>query len=226
MKYDLFLFDADDTLFDFKASEKLSLESVMKQFKIEFTSDLYTTYKAESAKLWRQLELGETTKDFLKVERFRRTLNHFNLNAPAEEMAQAYLEALPENLCLNHYAKDIVEFLNNHGDVAIVTNGIESVQKRRLEISGLKDMIKFMVVSEECGYAKPDHRFFEHTMKVAGRSSKEGVIVIGDRLETDIEGANQFGFDSCWYNPNKLERKGQEMTLEISCLSDLKKLVH
>ena len=31
--------------------------------------------------------------------------------------------------------------------------------------------------------------------------SKMRVLVIGDRIVTDIKGAQDFGVDACWYNP-------------------------
>lgn len=221
MKYDLFLFDADDTLFDFGASERMSFEQTLNKYDIAFSAEIYSTYKTESKKLWRKLELGQTTKDFLKVERFRTTFKEFGIDANPEKISESYLEILPENVCLNPYAIEICNSLSKKAQIGIVTNGIESVQKRRLEISGLKETISFMVVSEECGYAKPDKRFFEHTMIKAQRSSKDGILVIGDRIETDITGAHEFGLDSCWYNPNHLDPGNQQMTFQISCLSEL-----
>ena len=87
MKYALFLFDADDTLFDYSSSEKKSLYKTLITFgfnsKIE---DYYQTYKLESEKLWRQLELGKTTKEFLRVERFRRTLKIHGIHSNPKAM--------------------------------------------------------------------------------------------------------------------------------------------
>ena len=70
-----------------------------------------------------------------------------------------------------------------------------------------------MVVSEECGYAKPHRRFFEYTMGKIKSNKPIKPLVIGDRLETDIKGANDFGLDSCWYNP---DQKPEDKEINIS----------
>lgn len=225
MNFNLFLFDADDTLFDFGESELLSLQKTFEQYQIEFSQDLYKTYKEESGKLWRQLELGQTTKDFLQVERFKRTFSKHKIKRDCDEVSDLYLDLLPETVVLNPYALEICDFLNKVGEVAIITNGIKRVQHKRLERSGLKDKIKFMVVSEDCGYAKPDKKFFDYTMKKGEIQSKEGVLVIGDRLETDIEGAYLYGLDSCWYNPQKKPAEVRNMDYEISSLEEIKNIV-
>jgi FMN phosphatase YigB (HAD superfamily) len=106
--------------------------------------------------------------------------------------------------------------------VGIVTNGFEKVQTRRLHGSVLAPHIHFMIVSEQCGFTKPDVRFFDHTMKTAGLFQKSRTLVIGDRLETDIAGAHAFGVDSCWFNPAQLSGHPTILpTYEIQQLSEL-----
>ena len=228
MKYNLFLFDADDTLFNFGKSEEVSLKKTLFHFDATIGfEEVYQTYKKESEKLWRMLELGKTTKDHLRVERFRLTAEKHDIQVCPEKLSDLYLEILPEQVNLNDHANEMCEYLANHYRVGIVTNGIESVQKRRLEKSGLSKFIEFMVVSEECGFAKPDIRFFEHTMSKFTGSSKEKSLVIGDRLETDNEGAHAFGIDACWYNPKKLAGKlSMKPKYQIECLSEIKKIVN
>jgi 2-haloacid dehalogenase len=41
-------------------------------------------------------------------------------------------------------------------------------------------------------------------------SAKE-TIVIGDRLDADIVGANRFGIESCWFNPGRLTNNTQAL---------------
>jgi len=227
LKYDLFLFDADDTLYDFGKSEQKAFSKTLSNLGITGgIEEYYTTYKIESAKLWRQLELGETTKDFLLVERFRKTLGLHEIQVCPEAVNNAYLEVLSESVYLHDYALKILEFLHGLGEVGIITNGVEIVQKRKLQKSGLGSYVSFMTVSEKCGYAKPDIRFFEHTMTKAKSVSKKRTLVIGDRLETDIAGAHAFGVDSCWYNPKKsMNHDALEPKFQIDHLSQLEKIV-
>ena len=224
MKYQYFLFDLDDTLFDFSASENLSFRKTLEQFEIAGQHEqIYLSYKSESRKLWKLLEEGKIEKDFLKVERFRRTFEAHGISCCPEKVGERYLENLPQTVHLNKYALEICEEIASKAKIGIITNGIETVQKRRLSVSGLEPFIQFTVVSEECGYAKPHIEFFKKTLSKIENTDPSRILVIGDRIETDILGAQRFGLDSCWFNPTK-GRSGQlaSPTYEIRCLSDLR----
>ena len=207
MKYNLFLFDLDDTLLDFQASEKLCFKETFINFGVkDSVGDIHKTYKVENNLLWTQLEKGEVDKDFLKIERFKRTLDHHKIEIPPHKMAEFYLEQLPKHVVLIDGAIDVLKHLKQFGEIGVITNGMENVQRQRIKNSPLKDLIDFIAVSEECGFTKPDVRFFEYTIKKAKSFNKESTIVIGDRLDADILGANHFGIDSCWYNQYKAEK--------------------
>ncbi|MBC7714790.1 MAG: noncanonical pyrimidine nucleotidase, YjjG family [Rhizobacter sp.] len=222
MKYNLFLFDLDDTLLDFQASEKLSFKETFKHFGIESVDDIHKTYKVENNKLWKQIEKGEIDKDFLKVERFKRTLEQHKLEILPHKMADFYMEQLPLHVVLIEGAVEVLKYLKQFGEIGVITNGIEVTQRLRIKNSALKDYIDFLAVSEECGFAKPDVRFFEFAANKAKIFSKESTIIIGDRIEADILGANNFGIDSLWFNPHIQENLiSVTPTFTVSKLSEI-----
>jgi 2-haloacid dehalogenase len=202
MAYKLFLFDVDDTLLDFKATEKHCISEIFKHFGVvDKDHQIFSTYQKESQELWKQLELNQISKEFLKAERFRRTFSEHQIDVDPHAASDLYLEQLQETVILVEHAREILAELAQSAEIGIVTNGIESVQQQRLKKSQLDQYISFTVVSEACGYAKPDIRFFEHMAKIAKNFSKESALVVGDRLETDVLGAHNFGLDACWFNP-------------------------
>jgi 2-haloacid dehalogenase len=227
MKYNLFLFDLDDTLLDFQASEKLCFQETFLHFGIlNLIEEMHKTYKLENTLLWKQIEKGEIDKDFLKVERFRRTLSQHNIEIPPHLMAKYYLEQLPNHVVLIDGAVEICRHLKQFGQLGIITNGIEFVQRERIKNSALAPFIDFIAVSEECGFAKPDIRFFEFACNKAHSFEKESTLIIGDRIEVDILGANRFGIDSCWFNPeNLINTTDSNPSLTICRLVELKILL-
>ncbi len=227
MKYNLFLFDLDDTLLDFKESERLSFYSSLQDIGITSNIDeLFKLYQIENNALWKLFEKGQTTKDFLKVERFRKVFKAFNINLDPSIASQRYLDSLPQSVVLVDYAQEICEFVSKIGEIGIITNGILHVQKQRINNSKLKPFINFLSVSDECGYAKPDPRFFEYTVKKAAHFSKESTIIIGDRFDADIVGGHQFGIDTCWFNPeNKTNTESIKPTFQISSLKEIQKII-
>jgi len=50
---------------------------------------------------------------------------------------------------------------------------------------------------------------------------------VGDSLTSDIKGGNDFGIDTCWFNPlNITNNTGIVPSFEISELNDLKALLN
>jgi 2-haloacid dehalogenase len=119
-------------------------------------------------------------------------------------------------------AKQVCEALCAIGEVGIITNGVESIQSRRIATSGLGQHISFVATSEACGYAKPDSRFFDYTTKMARAFAQHETVIVGDRLDADILGANRFGIDSCWFNPGGHANVSEAMpTCEVGSLHEI-----
>lgn len=223
MKHTLFLFDLDDTLLDFKASERLSFVRTMQALGLHDGIDgLFPQYQAINVALWKEFEAGSVSKDFLKVERFRRTFAQNALDLDPAAASHLYLESLSDTVVLIDGAKQVCEALCAVGEVGIITNGVEHIQTRRIASSGLKDHISFVSTSEACGYAKPDSRFFDYAAKMARSFARHETVIVGDRLDADILGANRFGIDSCWFNPGKLANASEAVpTCEVGCLHEI-----
>lgn len=221
MKHRLFLFDLDDTLLDFRASEQLSFAKTMRSLGVQVALDgIFSQYQTINVGLWRQFEAGAVSKDFLKVERFRRTFEATGLALDPDEASRVYLESLSNTVVLIEGATALCETLAGIGEIGIITNGVEHIQQQRIASSGLRDHISFVATSEACGHAKPDVRFFEYAANMARTFAKHETIIVGDRLDADILGANQYGIESCWFNPGKLRNESSATpTYEVSALA-------
>ena len=223
MKHRLFLFDLDDTLLDFKASEQLSFDRTMRALGLDVLPDgLFVRYQAINTALWRRFETGTVSKDFLKVERFRQTFAANGLDLDPEAASRLYLESLSDTVVLIDGARELCETLAGIGEVGIITNGVEQIQHRRIVSAGLRDHVSFVATSEACGHAKPDSRFFEYTVNMARAFTHAETIIVGDRLDADILGANRFGIESCWFNPGGLANDTHALpTFEVTRLHDV-----
>ena len=223
MKHRLFLFDLDDTLLDFKASEQLSFDRTMRALGLDGLPDgLFARYQAINIALWKSFETGAVSKDFLKVERFRRTFADNGLDLDPEAASRLYLESLSDTVVLIDGAKELCATLAGIGEVGIITNGVEQIQHRRIVSAGLRDHVSFVATSEACGHAKPDSRFFEYTVRMARAFTHAETVIVGDRLDADILGANRFGIESCWFNPGGLANDSEALpTFEVARLHEV-----
>lgn len=228
MKYDYLLFDADDTLLDFKKSEEISFKIVLEKNGI--SGDIkkyYHSYMQINDDLWDRHALGLISKDFLKVERFKKLLEENHLEGNAHQMGEDYLHTLPDQVFLLEGTLDLLENLHKKIPLIMVTNGIGVVQHKRLDNIGLKPFFDHIIVSEECGFTKPDKRIFQYTFDLLNiPHHSTNVLMVGDKLETDILGAQNMGIDSCWLNSNQVANTTSIVpTYEIKNIIELLKFL-
>ena len=76
----------------------------------------------------------------------------------------------------------------------------------RLALSGLDKYMDGIYISEKMGANKPARRFFEGVLKDLGIKHREKVLVIGDSLKADVEGARNAGLAACWFCPGGFEK--------------------
>ncbi len=206
--YDHILFDADGTLYDFEAAENYALKALFTETGLNATQEMIESYHGINHRLWLDLEKGLTTVEKLKVERFARFFDLYGVTQDAEHTAQRYVYYLGTSY---HIFDDTLETLKKIEDLgiamSIVTNGITSVQKGRVEATGTSRFFSFVAIAEELGFVKPDIRFFTETfkeLKARGIVPKKP-LVVGDSLSSDIEGAARAGIDSVWINRYGME---------------------
>lgn len=200
---DLILFDADGTLFDFAASERLAFETCLQSFVGCGPHDeAYRIYAEVSAVLWQRLEQGTLTKYELREQRWVELSERCGLSYGAAAISEAYLNELARHAHLIEGAVEVCRALAPKHQLGIITNGFEAVQTARLEASPLRELIDFMVTSEAAGAAKPAPAVFELALeRSARRVPRERVLVVGDGITSDIAGGQRMGFATCWFNP-------------------------
>ncbi len=221
-QYTWLLFDADGTLFDYDECERRALAKTLQEAGIPADERYLATYRQINAALWLLREQGQIEVEALKIRRFERLLEETGLAAEAEAFSVEYLGHLGEEVVLLDQAAETIAQLAGTYRFALVTNGLKEVQRRRLKKSGLGRFFETVIISDEIGASKPDPAFFEETFHQIGRPNKSQVLIIGDSLTSDIQGANNFGIDACWVNLNGAVRPpGYKINYEINHLSDL-----
>ncbi|KAB2329041.1 noncanonical pyrimidine nucleotidase, YjjG family [Cytobacillus depressus] len=226
MKYEIILFDVDDTLLDFTMSEKQALHNVFAMFGLPTGSvDYRVSYEEINRVLWRELEQGLITISELGVERFRRLFLAHNLEINEKIFSDIYLGYLGKEIHLVRGAVDICENLSGCR-LAIITNGFKEVQTSRIEGSPLCNTFEQIIISEEAGFQKPEKGIFDYAFSKLQIADKSKVLIVGDSLTSDIQGGINYGIDTCWFNPHLKENNlGIKPTYEIRELTDLLKLV-
>ena len=220
--YRWLLFDADGTLFDYDRAEASALARTFARFALPLAPGTAEAYRAINARCWQALERGEITPVALRSRRFALLFKAAGLSADVERFSAAYLDALTEAAELMDGAAEALAALRGRHRFAIITNGLQTVQRGRIARSAIRDDIAALIISEEVGSAKPAAGIFDAAFAAMGGPAKREVLMIGDSLTSDIRGACDYGIDACWFNPARLPRPaGLPIAYEIGRLAEL-----
>jgi 2-haloacid dehalogenase len=227
MKYEVIIFDADETLFDFKRAEREAFKNTMLEFEIEYDENHHLKiYHDINSGIWKEFEQGLITQEKLKTERFKRLCDKLNTKLDEVNLAKSYMKHLGNGAFLFEDSVNLVESLHKNYRLTIITNGLTEVQDNRIRKSTIAKYFEDIVVSEDVQVSKPNPRIFEHALNNIKHTDKSKVLIVGDSLTSDIQGGINFGIDTCWYNPNKIENKTTiKPTYEISSLMELKDII-
>ncbi|GMK42336.1 putative uncharacterized hydrolase YsaA [Paenibacillus sp. CCS19] len=116
----------------------------------------------------------------------------------------------------------LLDHLKGKYKLLLLTNGSPDLQQEKLD--GVPNLIPYfdhIIISGAFGKGKPDASIFHHALEKLGITPEEGVMV-GDKLTTDILGANTVGMTSVWINRHGMERTDEIVpTHEIKHLEEL-----
>lgn len=211
-KYTTLLFDADETLLDFKKDETFAIRRILDDFSIEKSEENVSAYKRINKNLWKLIEKGEIDKPTLKKTRFSIFFKEIGYISKEDPFItnERYLSYLADAGSLLSGAKELIDELNSDGyDLYIVTNGIEKTQKKRLTKAGILPYFKEIFVSEAIGYQKPRKEYFDFVLSEIKEKDVSRVLLIGDSLTSDITGALNAGIPCAWLRHDPCATAGE-----------------
>ena len=198
-------FDLDDTLFDFHKAEKIALTKTLVHFGINPTEETLALYSTINAAHWKRLELGEISREEVKVGRYRELFKTIGVECDPVK-ATAYYESM---LAIGHYfmpgAPELLGELYRKYRLYIVSNGTAKVQEGRIGSSGIAKYMDGIFISQILGANKPDKQFFDICFAEIPDFSLSETVIIGDSLSSDIKGGINAGITTVWFNPKGIE---------------------
>ena len=221
--YRFLLFDADNTLFDFDASEKQAFDEALEECGLPNPEGMYEAYSVYNEECWQKLERGELTKAELVVLRYAMTLERYGIDYDAAHLDEVYEKRLSRLAILLPGARELLAHFYGRVKMYIVTNGLTHVQRGRLSRTDLPKLVNDVFISEEMGSKKPDAAFFRMVAARIPGFELDKTLLIGDSLSSDIRGANNFGCDCVWFNPRrKTDDGGLRITKTVYDFTELR----
>jgi YjjG family noncanonical pyrimidine nucleotidase len=234
-RYRIVFFDADDTLYDFKKCEEMAFLATLRERAVacrEESTRLYARYAEISDCLWKKYQNGEMEKRQVLTHRFSCLFEEFGIAADARAFNDAYLANLGRQNHLTQHAEGVMRQLSRNCIVSIITNGVASVHVERLKNSTIRNFVSHLIVSSDAHgegiFRKPHPHIFEYAHRLSEADvPKSKILMIGDSLEGDIAGGNNYGVDTCWLNPAMQENSTKHIPkYEIRDLESLFSIVY
>ncbi len=223
MNYDVYLMDADETLFDFVKAEQAALANAFGRHGLKCPDGAIRAYREINADLWVQFESGQIEKDVLLVKRFAQLFERLGIGVDAHDFNAQYLVELGKGVDLIDGALEICRLLHEKGKhIYIVTNGASVSQRMRLEGSRIRTYISDIFISEDVGFQKPRKEYFDYVFQQLPPTDRSKIIMIGNSLTSDVQGGLNAGVDTCWFNKDG-ERNMTNLipTYQISRLEEI-----
>jgi len=206
----LILFDIDDTLVDHGAAANAAARALHERVRSPVPLDEFLTRWADALERHfdRYLE-GELSFQGQRRERAREVVDPTLTEAQADRVFALYQEAYEANWALFTDVRACLDQLASFHSLGVISNGEAQQQRSKLSAMGIADRFACILISEECGYAKPSREIFVRACELAGESPTNAVYV-GDRYDVDAEAARAAGLAGVW-----LDRRARATTEHV-----------
>ena len=224
----LIIFDLDGTLYDFMGPVEAAQQEVLTPLTppgVDPAELFMATWEAND-RIRRQFLAGEVKYPRVLWLPFQEALAAYGVPCDenlAKKVAQDYLEAFFRRVKPYPAAREVLEGLSRDYELAMISNGIWTLQVQKLEVLGLRHFFSDdqLFLSDNTGLVKPDPRIF-HCALSALRAEPEEVVFVGDDLEADVAGATAVGIRTIWLNTMGRELPGDipaDMVVEVGSLA-------
>ena len=207
LPYKFLLFDLDHTLLDFDRAEDLALTFLLEEAGV--ASQEIKVYKDHyipmNRAMWEDLNHGLITKPELLRTRFSRLFEHFGKEVDGSFLAGRYQHFLSQQGQELPQAHAFLADVKDRGHkIYAATNGVSFIQRGRCR---LQVFYLSSTMSSSLMRWVPTNRLQTFLIKIANQVHDfhpSSALMIGDSLTADIQGGNNAGIDSVWFNPSNI----------------------
>jgi putative hydrolase of the HAD superfamily len=230
MPYKHLFFDLDHTIWDFDKNAEETLHELYITYKLQdlglHSADRFIErYTLNNHQLWADYHLGKITKQVLRETRFSKTFIDLGISPEhiPRQFEDDYVTICPTKTNLFPKTHETLTYLKDKYRMYVISNGFKESTEMKIHNNGLGIYFDHVIISEVVGINKPDKAIFDHALGLAKATVSESMM-IGDSIEADIRGAQNFGMKAIYFNPEGKEAP-EDVEHQIQCLSELREFL-
>lgn len=217
------LFDLDDTLIDHTTAFLTGTEALYRCVgPAASLEDFSRRWSASQRRHYDRFLAGEISHDEQRRARTRDVVGSTLSDAEADDVFAVYHDAYEAAWTLFPDVLPCLERLSGYR-LGVISNGQRQQQMTKLARTGVADRFDFVLISEECGYAKPHAQIFQTACDRVGVLPNRALYV-GDLYELDAVGARRAGMTGVWLDRRSSHRIEHKPPV-IASLTELPDLV-
>ena len=196
-------FDLDHTLWDFDKNSALTFKKLFEIHQLDVNlNNFLAVYEPINLDYWRLYRNEEIKKHEHRYGRLKDSFDAIKCGVSDDLIHQLSEDYITYLTTFNHLFNDtteILDYLKEKYTLHIITNGFEEAQERKMKNAEIRDYFKTITNSEMVGVKKPNPKIFNFALDLAKANANESVM-IGDSLEADIEGADNIGMNTIYFD--------------------------
>lgn len=174
------VFDLDDTLYKEIDFVKSAYNYINNYIKYRYNIDL-------------SLHIHECVEDGINFFDLIKSRLNRNQSFPIEKYLELYRFHYPEINLSNDTVKFLNKISNNNIDFSIITDGRSISQNNKINVLGLSNLSKNIIISEETGYEKPHLNNFKIIERIY---PDKKLLYIADNTSKDFLAPNTLKWDT------------------------------
>jgi len=191
------LFDIDGTLIDHDSAEATAVAALRDRTgQTEDSVGFLRRWRSAFERHYNRYLAGELSIQEQRRERLREVFDPNLSDDAADRLIDSYIN---EYLAACELYSDVKPTLARMAtyQMGIVSNGERRQQQYKLEKTGIDRYFGPLILSAECGVAKPARGIFELACDSMGAPPSQAIYV-GDRCDVDAEAARSVGMHGVW----------------------------
>jgi putative hydrolase of the HAD superfamily len=211
MSYQVIFFDLDGTISDYKEACNVILRQLHDDHPELFAGSPLNVFEHAYWEFFRAKEVEQRAGKIQMAElqnrelRFQNVLRNMGIDeatlmAAAPSLADGYDEYRQTAATLFPGATDTLAALKGRLPMGIITQGRGKSQRGQIARLGVTDYFDHIFVTEEVGHTKPNLELYAACLRQAAAPG-EHAIMVGDRLDWDLEPAKRLGMTTIEADP-------------------------